>query len=299
MRKKLRVFTGVLLIVGSFGCFFYPDYHDFEIRQSVNRIEKNLQEKKENILKGNKFETEKRDVLYEEMQFYNQKLMTSGQQLTDVWSYEEIPNEINNLLDESKAVGYIEIPDMQVQLPLFVGASKDHLSKGAGILSQTSMPIGGKNTNCVIAAHRGWKGSPFFQYIENMKIGSQVYVNNFWETRIYQTVETKIIEPDDLDAILIQPEKDMLTLLSCHPYGVRRGHQRYLVYCEYVEKKDKKYMGEKAVEGNPQEPEISSKEKEKEDDPSKQFLIIEKISRTSIPLLTIIISLLIIFYNRK
>ena len=68
-----------------------------------------------------------------------------------------------------------------------------------------------------------------------MKQGSIVYLHTLWETRVYKTVDVKIVDFFDLNSILIQEGRDMVTLMSCHPYGVPGGKFRYLVYCEYVE----------------------------------------------------------------
>ena len=153
------------------------------------------------------------------MDKYNKNLAQNGQSISDAWSYEQQPMDLENLNIDSDnpIIGYIEIPDMKIRLPLMLGASSKKLEKGAAVLSQTSMPIGGENTNCVIAGHRGWEGSAYFQCIENMKVGSKVYITNPWETLVYECTSIKVIYPDDVSSILIQPGKDMVTLFSCHP----------------------------------------------------------------------------------
>lgn len=105
------------------------------------------------------------------------------------------------------------------------------MSLGAAVLSETSMPIGGENTNCVISGHRGYSGAPYFRDIENLKIGSKVYITNPWDTLMYKVVKIDVINPDDVSSILIQEGKDMITLLTCHPY-MSHGKYRYVVYCE-------------------------------------------------------------------
>lgn len=177
--------------------------------------------------------------LYQELQDYNQKLITDGQQITDAWSYSQPPIDLSYMPDGAATIGYIDIPDMKVRLPLFLGASEENLEHGAAVLSETSMPIGGENTNCVIAAHRGWNGSAYFQYIENMEKGSEVYLTNPWESLVYRVVDTKIIDPYDTTSVFIQPGKDMITLLTCHPYVLGGGPYRYLVYCERVGTEDR------------------------------------------------------------
>lgn len=168
--------------------------------------------------------------LYAEFQTYNQSLMTNGQSVTDVWAGFESSNVIGQYgLD---ALGVVEIPDMKVKLPLYLNSSTTNLAKGAAVVNGTSMPIGGVDTNSVIAAHRGWRGNAYFQYIDQMKAGSKVYIHTPWGKLTYQAVSVKIISPYDAGDIMIQKGKDMVTLMSCHPYVLGGGPQRYLVYCE-------------------------------------------------------------------
>ena len=141
----------------------------------------------------------------------------------------------DDLLDVNNngIMGYIRIPAIDVELPIYLGATYDNMAAGAVHLSQTSLPIGSMNTNCVIAAHRGWYGAPYFRYIDVLKIGDEVTITNLWETLTYKVSEVKIIDPDDVDEILIQPGRELLTLVTCHPYA-SGGLYRYIVYCERV-----------------------------------------------------------------
>ena len=105
------------------------------------------------------------------------------------------------------------------------------MADGAANLSQTSLPIGGENTNSVIAGHRGYGGASYFRYIDKLQIGDTVTVTNLWEELTYRVSEIKIIYPNEVEEILIQPGRELLTLLTCHPYA-SGGKQRYLVICE-------------------------------------------------------------------
>ena len=116
-------------------------------------------------------------------------------------------------------------------MPLFLGASNQHMADGAAVLSETSIPIGGANTNSVIAGHRGYGGASYFRYITDLTVGDTVVITNLWETLTYEVVETKIIDPHEVEEILIQSDRDMITLLTCHPYA-SGGKQRYVIYSE-------------------------------------------------------------------
>lgn len=91
--------------------------------------------------------------------------------------------------------------------------------------------IGGVNTNCVIAGHRGWYGADYFRHIDRLQAGDMVTVTNLWETLTYTVVDIQIIQPDQVNRIKIQPGRDLLTLITCHPYA-SGGRQRLVVYCE-------------------------------------------------------------------
>lgn len=169
--------------------------------------------------------------LYEEMAAYNQDIYENKQKdLTDPFSYESASFDLTAYGLSDNIIGYLSIPVMDVELPVYLGANDENLAKGAVHLGQTSMPIGGSNTNVVLAAHRGYQGIPMFRDIEKLKAGDFVTITTPWDTLTYQVLQTEIIFPDEINKILIQPGKDMLTLFTCHPY--RQNSHRYVVYCE-------------------------------------------------------------------
>ena len=173
--------------------------------------------------------------LWLDMRDYNSALYESGQaELSNPSAYEVPSFQLSDYGIDSEVFGVISIPKLEVELPLYLGATRQHMAEGAAHMTQTSLPIGGNNTNCVIAGHRGWKGAEFFLYLPELETGDIVQVTNLWETLTYQVVGTKIISPTDVDAIHIQPGKELITLLTCHP-PASGGKQRYLVFCERVQ----------------------------------------------------------------
>ena len=172
--------------------------------------------------------------LYEAMVRYNEELFESRQRtLGDAWDYTPSDFDLMSYGVESEVVGVVEIPSLSISMPLYLGASYDHMAAGCTQLTGTSMPIGGINTNCVIAGHCGWGGASYFRYLSTIKTESLVYVTNLWETLVYRVESTKIIAPYDLDKIMIQEGRDMITLFTCHPYA-SGGRYRFVVYCERV-----------------------------------------------------------------
>lgn len=176
--------------------------------------------------------------LWEEMCAYNEK--THDEQRVSLSSRAALQKAAFQLRDygrNDEVFAILNIPKINLEMPVYLGATDQNLANGAAHLSQTSLPIGGENTNCVIAGHRGWNGAYYFRYVPDLRKGDVVTLQNLWETLSYQVVETKIIAPSDVDAIRIQEGRELLTLLTCHPYA-SGGKQRFLVICERVYKED-------------------------------------------------------------
>ena len=172
--------------------------------------------------------------LWQDMQDYNQAIFREGQTgLSDPSAYEKAPFALSDYGLESEVFGVLSISRLSLEMPIYLGASKQNMANGAAVMGQTSLPIGGSNTNCVLAGHRGWNGAAYFLYINQLESGDIVTVTNLWETLTYEVVGTQIIFPNDVDAIHIQSDRELLTLLTCHP-PASGGRQRYLVVCERV-----------------------------------------------------------------
>jgi len=173
--------------------------------------------------------------LYELMAEYNQRLFDTRQSdLVDPFSYEQPNFDLSQFgIEDEDMIGYISIPRMNVDLPIFLGASDENLLRGAAHMTQTSLPLGGLNTNSAIAAHRGMGTAAMFRDIHLLEIGDEIFITNFHGTLRYAVVEIRIVWPSEISVVHIQPGRDLITLVSCHPY--RRNYQRYIVFAERVE----------------------------------------------------------------
>ena len=170
------------------------------------------------------------------LQDYNQRIYAEKQSdLTSLEACEEPAVDLAAYGIEDEILGVLEIPAMDLTMPVYLGASDEHLAIGAAVLGSTSAPIGGDSTNCVIAGHRGWRGADYFRHIDRLQVGDTVTLTNLWETLTYTVADIQIIQPHEVDKIKIQQGRDLLTLLSCHPYA-SGGRQRYVVYCDRSEK---------------------------------------------------------------
>ena len=167
--------------------------------------------------------------IFNEADVYNQKLYQLKAPLLE---YDKL-TEYNNILNISGTgmIGYITIPKISQELPVYHGTSDGVLSVAVGHLEGTSLPVGGKNTHSVVSAHRGLPTAVLFTHLDRMEIGDIFYFTILDRTITYEVDQIRIVEPDDISLIKITEGKDYCTLLTCTPYGINtqrllvRGHQ--------------------------------------------------------------------------
>lgn len=235
MKKRMIQISCICLFLGGVIVFSYPDIRAVESRIQSDRTIREFEERLESSAED---ETDSSGSLPLEelravMQDYNRQIYAEGQEnLKDPWSYEQSSIDLTEYGMEDEVIGIISIPKMKIELPIYLGASQENMKNGAVLLGQTSFPLGENNSNSVIAAHRGWKGIPMFREIEQLEPGDTVTIHNFWENLTYEVTGIKVIMPEDINEILIQDNRDMITLLTCHPYT--QNVRRYVVFCERV-----------------------------------------------------------------
>lgn len=128
-------------------------------------------------------------------------------------------------------MGYIEIPAIDVFLPIYHSVDESVLQKGAGHMPGTSLPIGGENTHTVIAAHSGMASAKMFTDLEKLKIGNPILIHILGKTLTYEVFETVTVLPSDVEHIQIEPQKNLLTLVTCVPFSINT--HRLLVHATY------------------------------------------------------------------
>ena len=231
MAKKKRPIIAIvfvfLIFMAGILVILYPYYKQKvyirEAKHAIQRFEESVSALGQTSL----------EKLREEMTEYNRRLFKTKQDgLVSTEAYEQADFSISEYGFEDGVLGYLSIPVMDIMLPVLIGATKENMNGGAVRLSQTSLPIGGENTNTVMAAHRGYATAAMFRDIEILSEGDLIFFTNFFETLEYKVVETRVIVPSDIDAVLIQEGRDLITLITCHPF--RFNYQRYLVYAERV-----------------------------------------------------------------
>ena len=147
-------------------------------------------------------------------------------------------NTLNIAGDEM--MGSVEIPKINIKIPIYHTTEEEVLNKGAGHLEGSSLPVGGANTHAVISAHRGLPSASLFTDLDQMKVGDHFLLHVLDETLCYEVDKISVVKPEDTTALAVEDGQDLVTLLTCTPYGVNterllvRGHR-----VPYVEEKVK------------------------------------------------------------
>ena len=135
------------------------------------------------------------------------------------------------MLEVREKIGYVDIPKIGQQIPVYAGTSEDILQHACGHLEGTSLPIGGKDTHAVITAHRGLPQVKLFRDLDKMEVGDLFFFTNVKETLAYKVDQILVVEPWDFEPVLVVEGKDLMTLLTCTPYMINshrllvRGHR--------------------------------------------------------------------------
>lgn len=128
-------------------------------------------------------------------------------------------------------MGYIQIERLRLELPVYHGTSSDVLNVAVGHLEGTSLPTGGESTHCVLSAHRGLPSAKLFTDLDKLNLGDTFSMVILDRILVYEVDQILIVEPTDVNALMIEEGKDYCTLLTCTPYGINthrmlvRGHR--------------------------------------------------------------------------
>ena len=166
---------------------------------------------------------------FEEADAFNRELRKLENPLLEYTLLPEYHEILN--VNGSGMMGYVTIPKISQELPVYHGTSDGVLSVAAGHLEGTSLPVGGESTHSVISAHRGLPTAVLFTHLDRMEIGDTFYFTILDRTITYEVDEIRIVEPNDTSLIRIADGKDYCTLLTCTPFGINtqrllvRGHQ--------------------------------------------------------------------------
>lgn len=246
MRNKIIGIIAVLLFTAGILIFNYP-----VISTLYNQLHQGtvMAEYDENLAK---MEQEELDAYRQEAIDYNNNLAESGAVIQDAFSQEnkESDPEYEGVLDmeESGVMGAIEIPNINVYLPIYHGTSADVLNIGVGHLKGTSLPVGGKSTHSVLTGHRGLPTAELFTNLDQVKEGDVFYIHILKETLAYQVYNIETVLPEEVDSLGIERGRDLVTLVTCTPYGI--NSHRLLIHAERIDYNDVQDSQTKAMKEN-------------------------------------------------
>lgn len=159
-------------------------------------------------------------------QEYNRSLLESEAFLTDPFDPEFVldptvePYASLLNLEDNGIMGYVEIPKISVNLPIYHGTTAQVLEQGIGHLQNTSLPVGGESTHSVLTGHTGLAGKRLFTDLSQLEEGNLFYLHVLGETLAYQVEAIYIVEPDQTEHLVVETGRDLVTLVTCHPYGI-------------------------------------------------------------------------------
>ena len=226
MKKRDKLYTVALIVVLVTGLFLllYPSFSDWWNSRVQTKLISNYNE----IVA--KLDTEDYTQLWDSARAYNGDLWGRN----NPYLLEESQRErYNGLLNPGGdgIMGYVQIPEIDITLPIYHGTDELVLQTAIGHLDWTSLPVGGAGTHCVISGHRGLPSARLFTDLDKVRVGDVFMLHVLDDTLTYEVDQIRIVEPDETDELLLQAGKDLCTLVTCTPYGVNshrllvRGHR--------------------------------------------------------------------------
>ena len=224
-KNTIIIICFILVILLGAGAAAYPLIASINNERTQSLVQTEYEEKLQQL------DTSEIDAALAAAREYNKTISTV--QIEDVDKikadlppYEDLLNLANNGI-----MGYIEIPTINIDLPIYHGTTGAAMEKGAGHMEGTSLPVGGVGTHAVISAHSGMASAKLFTDLDKLKLGDMFFITVCNQKLAYEVDNIAVVEPTDIDLIRIDTQQDYVTLLTCTPYGVNthrllvRGHR--------------------------------------------------------------------------
>lgn len=167
-------------------------------------------------------EQEKQQLL-EEAESYNAYVAGLEGNVTDELTADErAATEIvyMSVLSTGEAIGYVEVPKIEVELPIYRGASDDVLERGIGHLERSSLPVGGESTHSVLTGHRGLPTARLFRDLDKLAVGDVFVIDTLGDKIAYEVETVQTVLPHEVESLRVQPGRDLCTLVTCDPYMI-------------------------------------------------------------------------------
>ena len=218
-KKKFTIKDIIRLIVllVAFSVLLYPTFSSYLNEKNSSKVVSNYD------AESVKLSNAEKEQMLADARAYNQEML-GNIDLIDPFSQTntEIDERYQNLLnvDGSGMMGYIRIPKIKVELPIYHGTSETVLQAGVGHFWGTSLPVGGESTHTVLTGHRGLPTKTLFTNMDKLKVGDIFYIKVLGETLAYKIDQILTVLPEETDALSIEPGQDYATLVTCTPYAI-------------------------------------------------------------------------------
>lgn len=252
-KKAGNLVIGIIFLAG-LSLLLYPfvanQWNNYRQKQLISNYEQVVSEKE--AAEGIDYDAERKKA-----EDYNEALLPCV--LPDSFALAESsgvdPVYMNTLnIAGDEMMGSVEIPKINIKIPIYHTTEEDVLNKGAGHLEGSSLPVGGANTHAVISAHRGLPSASLFTDLDQMKVGDHFLLHVLDETLCYEVDKISVVKPEDTSALAVEDGQDLVTLLTCTPYGVNterllvRGHR--VPYVEEEVKEEKTVLSGSSLHTN-------------------------------------------------
>ena len=254
MKKKAGNLVICIIFLAGLSLLLYPfvanQWNNYRQKQLISGYEQAVSEKE--AAEGIDYDAERKKA-----EDYNEALLPCV--LPDSFALAESsgvdPIYMNTLnIAGDEMMGSVEIPKINIKIPIYHTTEEDVLNKGAGHLEGSSLPVGGANTHAVISAHRGLPSASLFTDLDQMKVGDHFLLHVLDETLCYEVDKISVVKPEDTTALAVEDGQDLVTLLTCTPYGVNterllvRGHR--VPYVEEEVKEEKTVLSGSSLHTN-------------------------------------------------
>ena len=254
MKKKAGNLVICIIFLAGLSLLLYPfvanQWNNYRQKQLISGYEQAVSEKE--AAEGIDYDAERKKA-----EDYNEALLPCV--LPDSFALAESsgvdPVYMNTLnIAGDEMMGSVEIPKINIKIPIYHTTEEEVLNKGAGHLEGSSLPVGGANTHAVISAHRGLPSASLFTDLDQMKVGDHFLLHVLDETLCYEVDKISVVKPEDTSALAVEDGQDLVTLLTCTPYGVNterllvRGHR--VPYVEEEVKEEKTVLSGSSLHTN-------------------------------------------------
>lgn len=254
MKKKAGNLVICIIFLAGLSLLLYPfvanQWNNYRQKQLISNYEQVVSEKE--AAEGIDYDAERKKA-----EDYNEALLPCV--LPDSFALAESsgvdPVYMNTLnIAGDEMMGSVEIPKIDIKIPIYHTTEEEVLNKGAGHLEGSSLPVGGANTHAVISAHRGLPSASLFTDLDQLKEGDHFLIHVLNETLCYEVDKISVVKPEDTSALAVEDGQDLVTLLTCTPYGVNterllvRGHR--VPYVEEEVKEEKTVLSGSSLHTN-------------------------------------------------